>query len=631
MITSKDVFAKRKEGAIDEAYRMALELMGSPNADDWDRKSFCWCLIDIIKRGAANGETENLTHYRKQLESIKVDPSDDVLSKSIRNALSLCNLNYREIIQATSLSKDGRHAEAIATYRKALASSPADRESHTGFGWELYKHSKELMAAEHINLGTVKRNLNDYLKLDIEKPSLLHSCILQLAAKLAGQDTFSMLIFSRLWDLKYLRPEDFERFHTKDGKEYPSLAEKVIQQAGKEAAKSENSQEKKRFIPHLDAAIERFSDNIWLKLDKAKILISLGMNDKALAFGLDIAKAKPNDYWAWGLLGDIVSQTDAEASLGCYCKALSCPTDDKFTGKIRLKVAQYMLDSNNLSAAKLEIETVVRVKESEGHKIPQDVVEIVSQPWFTETLSNSSNRDFYNSKISAAEALLFGSLPWVDACIGEKYNILDKDGKSKQKRKILLKISSIPLEVSIPESKFGRNKFSVGDAIKVKCELEGGKIFKLYMLEKRISSKKWDVFSEKIGIIDHLNHSKGILHYIVSREIQGIIPISESNTSFIEGDAIALQLSRYISKNGTAYKVHQVMASDKQPSSDIRREFCEVISLSNNMGFTECDVFIAPPLVSKHQLEDGQQVSGIAVLSFNKKRSNWGWRAISIA
>ncbi len=28
MITSKEVFAKRKEGAIDEAYRMALELMG---------------------------------------------------------------------------------------------------------------------------------------------------------------------------------------------------------------------------------------------------------------------------------------------------------------------------------------------------------------------------------------------------------------------------------------------------------------------------------------------------------------------------------------------------------------------------------------------------------------------------
>lgn len=62
MITSKEVFAKRREGAVDEAYRMALELMGSPNADDWDRKAFCWCLIDIIKRDAGNGHDVDLAH-----------------------------------------------------------------------------------------------------------------------------------------------------------------------------------------------------------------------------------------------------------------------------------------------------------------------------------------------------------------------------------------------------------------------------------------------------------------------------------------------------------------------------------------------------------------------------------------
>lgn len=59
------------------------------------------------------------------------------------------------------------------------------------------------MAADNVNLVGVKRNLYDYLKLDIEKPSLLHAYILQLAAKLAGQDKFSMLVFSRLWNLDF--------------------------------------------------------------------------------------------------------------------------------------------------------------------------------------------------------------------------------------------------------------------------------------------------------------------------------------------------------------------------------------------------------------------------------------------
>lgn len=30
MISNKEVFAKRREGAIDEAYKMALELMAAP-------------------------------------------------------------------------------------------------------------------------------------------------------------------------------------------------------------------------------------------------------------------------------------------------------------------------------------------------------------------------------------------------------------------------------------------------------------------------------------------------------------------------------------------------------------------------------------------------------------------------
>lgn len=132
MITSKDVFDKRKEGAIDEAYRMASVLIGSPQANDWDRKAFHWCLIDLIKRDVKNGNQENLPHYRRQLESIEADPMDDVLAKGIRNALSQCNPHWQQISQAKVLGKEGRHAEAAAIYRKVLADGAADRDTHTG-------------------------------------------------------------------------------------------------------------------------------------------------------------------------------------------------------------------------------------------------------------------------------------------------------------------------------------------------------------------------------------------------------------------------------------------------------------------------------------------------------------------
>jgi len=631
VITSKEVFAKRKEGAIDEAYRMALELMATPNANDWDRKAFCWCLIDIIKRDAGNGSNETLTHYRRQLESIDADRSDDVLAKGIRNALSLCNPGGRELSQAKALGKEGRHAEAAAAYRKALAACPADRETQTGFGWELYKHSKELMAAENVNLGAVKRNLNDYLNLDVEKPSLLHSRILQLAAKLAGENGFNMLVFARLWNLNNLRPEDYERYRADDGKEYPSLAEKVIQRVGKEAAATDSAREQEQALSHLNAAIERFPDNVWLKLDKAKILVALGRHQDALTFGVAVAKAKPNDYWAWELVGDIVSQTNAETALGCYCKALSCHTEDKFTGRVRLKVAQHMLEGKDYAAAKLEVETIVRAKESEGHKVPKEAAEMASQPWFAKTMAASSNRDYYNSKLPSAEALLYGNLPWVNACIGEKFTVVTKEGKKKHKRKIFLETSSIPVEVTIPESKLGGKKWSVGDPIKVKGEFDDSRRFLAFVIDDREGKSSWDVFPESIGVVDHVNHEKGVLHFIVDREIDGVIPLSELETTFSEGDSIALRLSRYTSKHGPACRVQSAKASDKEPSERVKKPFREEIRVSDGMGFTGSEIFIPPPLISRHQLNDGQMVSGKAVLNFNKKRSNWGWKAISIS
>ncbi|EPX9365501.1 tetratricopeptide repeat protein [Aeromonas allosaccharophila] len=631
MITRTDVYAKRKQGDVDEAYRMALELMGSLDRDYWDKKAYCWCLIDLIKRDASNGMLDNLPHYRSQLESIRVDPSDEVLTKGIRSALALCSPCGREISQAKALSKAGRHAEAVAAYRKALAQCQADRETQTGFGWELFKHSKALIAAENVNIGTIKRNLNDYLKLDVEKPSLLHACFLQLASKLAGQDKLSMLVFSRLWNLEYLRPEDFERYRSEDGKEYPSLAERVLQQAGKEAAASENEREQEYVLPYIDAAIERFPDNIWLKLDKAKVLISIGMHAEALAFGLAVAKAKPNDYWAWGLLGDIISPMDRNAAIGCYCKALSCRAEDKFTGKIRISVAQYMLEGSDLAAAKLEIETLMRVKESEGHKIPEVVAEIASRPWFAETQAASSNHDFYKSRSPVAEALLWSDLPWVNANVGEKFTALSKDGKSIQKRKIFLETSTFPSEESIPESKLGGKKFILGDAIRVKGEIDDNQRFKIFLLDSRASKTRWDVFHEIIGVVDHVNRDRGVLHFIVDRIIDGLVPLNDLTESFSEGDSIALRLSRYISKDGPKYRVCQATPTSKQPSEHIKKQFSDKVRVSNGMGFTENDIFIAPPLVVEHNIKDGLMISGTAVLNFNKKRGTWGWKAVSIA
>ncbi|MEQ6720667.1 hypothetical protein V4W50_03275 [Pseudomonas aeruginosa] len=628
MITSKEVFAKRKEGAIDEAYKMALELMAAPQVDEWDRKAFSWCLIDLIKRDVKQGSTENLPHYRRQLESIEFDPSDDLLTKGIRNALSLCNPFGQQVSEAKSLSKNGRHAEAVSIYRKVWANGAADQETQTSFGWELYKHAKELMAGENVNLGTVKRNLSDYLKLAIEKPSSLHSRILQLAAKLAGQDKLKMLAFSRHWNLQHLREDDYERYRVEDGREFPSLAEKVIQQAGKEAAAADDADGQEYILPFIDSAMGRFPDNVFLKLNKAKLLLALGRHDEALAFGIAVTKAKSNDYWAWGLLGEIVSQKDQDAALGCYCKALTCSAEDKFTGKIRLKVAERMLEANDHAAAKHEVEAIVRAKEQEGYKIPEEVASIAAQDWFAGVQAKVSNRDYYRLHAQAAEALLFNDLPWIDACLGATFVVPGRENKPK--RKVFLKTDAIPTEVAIPESKVARMSLAAGDAVRIKGEFDEKQRFNLFVLERRPGATAWDVAPELLGVVNQVNEDKQVIRYIVSREINGEIPMSVLQCAFAEGDAIEVQLVRYVSKRGPQYRVLSAKASEKVPGDLLRKDFTEAVRVSNGMGFTPSEIFIPPPLVERCEIEDGQQVSGTAVQVYNKKRESWGWKAVSI-
>lgn len=594
MTSSKEVFAKRREGQLEEAYQMALQLMNSPSPNEWDFKAFGWCLVDLIKRDAKAEKTVNLDHYRRQLESIEVPVVDEVLTKQREQAIFLCNPGGRLANKAKQASKAGRHGEAADIYRKLCRSGTDGHDIQNSLGWELYKISKELIAKDPIDVLAVKRNLHEYLKLNVEKPSLLHTCYLQVASKFAGAERFSMLAFARLWGLEFLRLEDWERFVTDDGKELPSLAEKVIQQASKEAAKSKDTESLSYILPHLDKAIAECPENIWLSLNKAKVLLGLGRNDDALTFALDVTRAKVNDFWTWDLLGDISVGSENDVSLSCYCKALLCSSDDKFTGKVRLKLAKLLVDRGDLAEAKHEISRVVAHKQKEGLKVPAEIDQIATQPWYTDVSLPPSNNHYYRANIAEAETLLFSQLPWIAANVGEVFSVLGKEDKPK--RKLFLKTSSEPKEVTILESKFEFPDAAAGDAIRIKGETDSKERFQVYVIDKRDSGEPWDVFVERVGVVDHVNKQKQLIHFIVDRKVDGVIPFSELTATFVEGDAIAVKLSKYTTKQGVRFRVLKANNTDKELDASIRKTFQDIVRVSNGMGFTTTGIFIPPPV-----------------------------------
>lgn len=93
--------------------------------------------------------------------------------------------------------------------------------------WSIYRYlDTNLKQMESRQTRTL---LAIYFKLPIEKPSLVHSCILAVAVKMSEKfDEFQFHKFLSLWGYPHnLRPEDHERRKGKNGTTYASLKDKT--------------------------------------------------------------------------------------------------------------------------------------------------------------------------------------------------------------------------------------------------------------------------------------------------------------------------------------------------------------------------------------------------------------------
>lgn len=93
--------------------------------------------------------------------------------------------------------------------------------------WNIYRYLNANL--KQMNSEEARRLLAIYTKLPCARPSLLHSCILSVAVKMAGQfPDFRLPQFLDIWGYPTnLRQEDYSRQTGNDGKSYPSLKERV--------------------------------------------------------------------------------------------------------------------------------------------------------------------------------------------------------------------------------------------------------------------------------------------------------------------------------------------------------------------------------------------------------------------
>ena len=149
-------------------------------------------------------------------------------------------------------------------------------------------------------------------------------------------------------------------------------------------------------------------------------------------------------------------------------------------------------------------------------------------------------------------------------------------------------------------------------------------------LEKANEILFQDIPEEQV-IIEFVNRNKKILNFIKSKTLNGFFSYKHLSLKPSIGDILLVRLQPI--GNEGFYKVLTVKKASEDNLEDL-----DIIKNTNgslrrnegqNFGFVE-DVFVPPEIISTHKLKNQDQLEGLALLSFNKKKKEWGWRLIKI-
>ncbi len=227
---SLTIFALRKERRLIEAYQLAMSLINQDSNDDI-KKAFSWVLIDLCKKFISEQNFSEANNFFNQLSSIQFDYEDEfieTINNQIHSLKPKIDTNYLEIQKADTLSKNGNVKEALEILENLISQKKLKELHHESYGWILYRYIKT--EKDNLSVAEIKKFLKNYLDLKNERPSLLHSKILNFALNFSKiHKDFKFYNFFLLWNPNNLRLDDMHDENI-EGKKIPSLITRICRE-----------------------------------------------------------------------------------------------------------------------------------------------------------------------------------------------------------------------------------------------------------------------------------------------------------------------------------------------------------------------------------------------------------------
>lgn len=134
---------------------------------------------------------------------------------------------------------------------------------------------------------------------------------------------------------------------------------------------------------------------------------------------------------------------------------------------------------------------------------------------------------------------------------------------------------------------------------------------------------------EIVIVIDFVNTNKKVVNFIKDKNLNGFFSYKHLKMNPKIGDIYKARLNP-IGEDGF-YKVLTFKSSPNTDSEVIKKVSGNLkIAVNRDFGFIN-DNFISPDLIKKYELKDGDEITGKIILSFNKKKNDWGWKVFTLS
>ncbi|WP_417857771.1 DUF7017 domain-containing protein [Xanthomarina gelatinilytica] len=223
---AKELSGVEKLNKLNNALGIARKLYSNEPYDEWIQKAYAWVIIDLCKYFIAERNLNQAEAFYNELKIINFQGYEDDIIENQKNFLRpKIDTNYTEVQKAEELSKKGRNQEALAVFKSLISQNRLTELHHESYGWVIYRYIK----AEENNLSSVdvRTFLRDYMNLKNDRPSMLHSMILNFALTYSKTHSdFKFYNFFLLWNPDNLRYDDLNDGYI-DGKSIPSLISRI--------------------------------------------------------------------------------------------------------------------------------------------------------------------------------------------------------------------------------------------------------------------------------------------------------------------------------------------------------------------------------------------------------------------